>query len=94
MGTAHWAVVGQVWEGHLMPKGKSVKVPKGGSTAAARRNFYKRLMELGCVYCAECRCYQYPDHVCDSGAWMLPNVSTRVEPIELAEEETADAYTG
>lgn len=77
-----------------MPKGKRVTAPKGGTTAVARWAFYKRLIELGCAYCAQCRCYQYPDHVCDGGAWMRPNVSKHVEPIELVEEETANAYTG
>jgi len=26
--------------------------------------FYVRLRALGCVYCARCRCYMYPEHVC------------------------------
>ena len=77
------------------------KVPRkgngkvGGETAKARWAFYKRLVELGCTYCAECRCYQFPSHTCEGLAWLRPNggpeydvVGNKILDDTLQEEET------
>jgi len=75
-----------------MPRAKGVKVV-GGDTAKARWAFYKRLTELGCVYCATCRCYTWAEHECQGLAWMQLNPSTYIEgkvAVEL-EGELANA---
>ena len=69
-----------------MPKAKVDKA--AGAAAKARWAFYKRLTELGCVYCPDCRCYQYLGHQCEGLTWIHLNASTFVakEEEDMIEE--------